>query len=105
MICHNFLLEIFIFIVVCTVILFVAKPIVKRMISFNEEKTNARRFVNKKAVVVSEINNRTGAGQVSIGGEIWSCSSLDDSSILPGETVLIKGLRGVRLIVRHVASN
>ena len=50
-------------------------------------------------VVVKDIDNSIGVGQVNVKGSIWSASSSDDTVIKTGEKVIINEIKGVKLIV------
>ena len=70
---------------------------------FNKDrvKTNAESLVGRQAIVVSEIDNLQGIGQVTVGGQEWSARSLNENLKLPvGMVVEVVAINGVKLIVR-----
>ena len=92
-------LQSLIFIVVTGLTLIFARPIVKRLMNFKKEDTNAGRYIGKEGLVITEINNILGEGQVKVLGSIWAARSADSSVIKIGENVLIQSIQGVKLIV------
>lgn len=91
-----------IFAVVSLASLLLSRPYVKKAIEKKAVPTNADRCIGKEAVVTVTIDNRAGSGQVKIGGEIWTARSEDGSVIGEDETVLIKRIEGVKVIVEKV---
>lgn len=63
------------------------------------EPTNADRAIGKEGIVIEDIHPDEGVGQVKVGGQIWSAVSDDLSIILKGQRILVKEIRGVKLIV------
>ena len=56
--------------------------------------------LGRQAIVISEINNLQGIGQVTINGMEWTARSImDDHIIEPGEVVIVRGINGVKLLV------
>jgi len=92
-------LQSLIFIVVTGLTLIFTRPIVKRLMNFKKEDTNAGRYIGKEGLVITEINNTLGEGQVKVLGSIWAARSADSSVIKIGENVLIQSIQGVKLIV------
>lgn len=93
-------LQIIIAAVVSAVLLFFTRPIAMRYFNRDRERTNAESLVGRQAIVVSEINNLQGIGQVTINGMEWTARSIMDGQIIePGEVVIIRGINGVKLLV------
>ncbi len=91
--------QLILFIAVTAVTLLVTRPFVKRLLHFKKEDTNAGRYIGKEAVVIMEVNNALGHGQVKALGNIWTARSADDSVIPVGANVVIQAIEGVKLIV------
>ena len=91
-----------VFVTVTLVSLVATRPIVKRMINFKKEDTNLGRYIGKKALVISEINNDLGLGQVNVSGSIWTARSVDGSKIKEGEIVIVDSINGVKLNVKSI---
>ena len=65
-------------------------------------KTNAESLVGKQAIVISEIDNLQGIGQVTVGGQEWSARTTRDGITLPvGSVVIIRAISGVKLLVEE----
>lgn len=99
-------LQVLAFIVVSLVLLFFTRPIAVKYFNKDREKTNSEGLIGKQAIVISEIDNMDGTGQVTIGGQEWSARSIDDEAKLPvGTVVYIREIRGVKLIVEEKKIN
>lgn len=71
---------------------------------FNKDRvrTNAESLVGRQAIVISEIDNLQGIGQVNVGGMEWSARTRIDGIRLPvGTVTTILGINGVKLIVEE----
>ena len=62
-------------------------------------KTNADRILGQEAVVLEEIDNLRGIGQVKVGGTIWTARSTQDEPIPKGTLVRVERIEGVKAIV------
>ena len=93
-------LQIIIAAVVSAVLLFFTRPIAMKYFNRDRERTNAESLVGRQAIVISEINNLQGIGQVTINGMEWTARSIMDDHIFePGEVVIVRGINGVKLLV------
>ena len=95
-------IQVIVFIIVTLISLILTRPIVKKAISFEKSKTNADKYIGKTGIVIKEINNELGVGQVNVLGSIWTAISYDDSVIPKGENILVESIQGVKLKVRHI---
>lgn len=99
---NNIMLQIIIFVVVSVVTLIVTKPIVNKITKTKKLPTNSDRYIGMKGVVKEEINNTLGVGLVNLKGSVWSATS-EDSSVIPKDTVvLVKDIKGVKLVVSKI---
>ena len=90
-----------IFIIVSLVLLFFTRPIAVKYFNKDRVKTNVESMVGRQAIVISEIDNLQGIGQVTVGGQEWSARSADDKVRIPvGIVVNVVAISGVKLIVR-----
>lgn len=88
--------------IVSAVLLFFTRPMAVKYFNRDRERTNAESLVGRQAIVLSEINNLQGAGQVAINGMEWTARSTNDGqTIEPGEVVVIRGINGVKLLVER----
>ena len=95
-------LQAVVFVVVSAVTLLATRPLVKKLLNFKRVDTNAGRYIGKTGIVIIEINNMLGVGQVNVLGSIWTARSEDSSVIEVGEHVLIKSIEGVIVIVTKI---
>lgn len=95
-------LQILVAAVVSGVLLFFTRPIAMKYFNRDRERTNAESLVGRQAIVISEINNLQGTGQVTINGMEWTARSIMDGRIIgAGEVVVIRGINGVKLLVER----
>lgn len=98
----SFKVQLLTFAGVSLVLLFLVRPVtVKR---FNKKRTQAaaESMIGRQAIVISEINNRQGIGQVTVGEKEWSAKNRNEEEILPvGSVVIVRDVKGMRLIVEE----
>ena len=95
----DFWFQAVIFVVITALTLLVTRPLVRKLLDFKKVDTNADRYIGKVGIVITEINNTLGVGQVNVLGSIWTARSADGSIVEVGQQVLIKSIEGVKLIV------
>ncbi len=94
-------LQILLFFVVSLVLLFFTRPLAVKYFNKDRIKTNVESMVGRQAIVISEIDNIQGIGQVTVGGQEWSARSCDDKVRIPvGAVVNVMAINGVKLVVR-----
>lgn len=82
------------------------RPLVKKLIKDRPlEKTNADRIIGSKAVVIQKIGGIDAVGQVKAGGNVWTAKAYDGKEIEEGETVIVKSIEGVKLMVEKCKVN
>ncbi len=97
-----FLLQVILFLVVSALLLFFTRPIAVKYFNKDRVRTNAESLVGCAAIVISEVNNLQGIGQVSISGMEWSARTKEDGIILPvGTVTTVVAINGVKLIVEE----
>lgn len=90
------------FFAVTLLLLIFTRPLAVKFFNKNRVRTNVESMVGRQAIVISEIDNIQGIGQVNVGGQEWSArSSRDRKSISVGTVVTIIGVSGVKLIVEE----
>ncbi|MCM1088822.1 MAG: NfeD family protein [Muribaculaceae bacterium] len=95
-------LQILLFLVVSLVLLYFTRPIAVKYFNKDRVRTNVESLIGRQAIVISEINNLEGIGQVNTGGMEWSArSSYHDVTLPVGAVVTILGVDGVKLIVEE----
>ncbi len=93
--------QIIVFVLVSLVLLIFTRPIAVKYFNKNRVRTNVESLVGKQAIVISEIDNLQGIGQVTVNGQEWSARSMDDKvHFQVGEVVRIVAINGVKLVVR-----
>ncbi len=92
--------QLLLFFCVSLVLLIFTRPAAMKLMNKNTEKTNVDSLLGKTAVVIQEINDLAQTGQVRINDIEWMARTSDDSAIIPvGTVVVIRAVRGVKLIV------
>ena len=99
-------LQIAIFVVSSTILLFATKPFVKKFIDKDSNvKTNAYSIEGKVGKVTVDIEPIEGKGQIRVNGEVWSARS-EENEIIPKDTeVIIEKIDGVKAIVKPLIKN
>lgn len=97
-----FYLQIAFFFIVSVLLLFFTRPVAVKYFNKDRVKTNAESLVGRQAVVISDIDNLQGTGQVSVEGMDWSARSKEDKVTIPaGRVVQVLSIHGVKLIVEE----
>ena len=100
LICPYFWVQVVAFIIVSIVLLVFTKPIAVKFFNKGRIKTNADSLIGQRAIVVSEIDNLKGIGEVTVSGLDWSARTEEDGLVIPEKAVVvIKRIEGVKLIV------
>ncbi|MBP8969861.1 MAG: NfeD family protein [Lachnospiraceae bacterium] len=100
LVCPYFWVQVVLFIVVSLVLLIFTKPIAVMFFNKGRVKTNAESLIGQRAIVVSEIDNLKGIGEVTVSGLDWSARTEEDGLVIPEKAVvMIKRIEGVKLIV------
>ncbi len=92
-------IQIVVFVIVSAVAVIVTRPLVKKMVNKKAEPTNADMVIGKTGVVTEKIDNLAPSGLVKVAGSVWTARSADDSVIGENEKVIVKEIRGVKLLV------
>ncbi|MGL4799023.1 MAG: NfeD family protein [Cellulosilyticaceae bacterium] len=95
------LIQLIVFVVVSTVLLLtLTKRFAKRFAKHDTTPTNIDALIGKQALVTQAINTSPGeTGLVKLDGEIWTACAVEQDLIPNGTSVVIREVRGVRLIV------
>lgn len=105
MLCSFFITNIYIqwaiFIVVAVVMLVLLRPMAKKAISKNTEKTNVSALEGRTAFLTEEINEES-YGRVKFGDISWIAVSSDGETIEKGEKVKVISVKGNKLVVEKV---
>ena len=100
------LLQILMFVVVSFAVLLAVRPIAVKYFNKDRTRTNIESMIGRQAIVVGEIDNMQGIGQVSVNGMEWSArSTINELKIAVGHVVVIRAVDGVKLIVEENKAN
>ena len=93
--------QVILFFVVSLLLLYFTRPVAVKYFNKDRVRTNVESLVGRQGIVISEIDNLQGIGQITVGGQEWSARSVDDGTAIPvGAVVDIMAISGVKLIVR-----
>ena len=79
----NVIIQGTVFVILSGILMFLTRPLVDRFITKPDDKvaTNAYSIIGKRGIVIKEINEISGTGQIKVGTEVWSAKSNDNSPI------------------------
>ena len=93
-------LQLVLFFAASLVLLFLTRPVAVKYFNKDRVKTNAESLVGQQAIVISEVDNLQGIGQVTVNGQEWSARNVKEDKVLPvGSVVIIRAISGVKLMV------
>ena len=88
------------FIVVSGVLFAVSRRFAEKFTKKQPPGVGADRFIQKKGVVIEEIDNLKNTGRVRIGKDEWRADSDTDEVIPAGKTVQVTRVDGTHLVVK-----
>ena len=94
----SLLIQFGIFTIGGVILLLLTRPLLKKYIDVDKEKTNLDRVVGMKGKVTEKIE-KLGVGEVKVDGKKWS--AVADEEIDVDTVVRIKDIKGVKLIVER----
>ena len=95
-------LQVILFLLASAILLFFTRPLAVKYFNKDRVRTNAESLVGRQAIVISEIDNLQGIGQVNVGGMEWSARTRVDGVILPvGTVATVLAINGVKLVVEE----
>ena len=97
----SFGIQVTVFFIISFLLLFFTRPLALSFFNGKRIKTNLDSMIGERAVVVKEIDNLRGEGQVNYKGMEWSAKSCFDERIEAGKIVIVKEIQGVKLIVEE----
>lgn len=86
-----------IFAVLGIILLITTRPILKKYLPTQRERTNIDRVIGMKGIVTEEIKKNV-IGEVKVDGKKWS--AISNKKIEVDEEVIVDAIEGVKLIVR-----
>lgn len=91
-----------VFVVVSFLFLLFTRPVAVKYFNKDRIRTNAESLIGKVGIVISEIDNLQGIGQITVGGQEWSARSIEEGVTFPvGVVVEIAAIQGVKLMVKE----
>ena len=96
----NVIIQIGVFAISSTLLLFCTKPFVKKVTKNETVLTNVYSIIGKNGIVTKEINTLKGSGQIKINEELWSAKSSTNDIIPEGTTVTVLQIDGVKALVK-----
>ena len=90
-----------IFIAVSALLIFLTRPLAKKLLKSRTEATNSDRLIGKTALVIADIDQIDNKGQIKVMGQVWSASEINGSAVEKGAEVIIEKIQGVRAVVRR----
>lgn len=101
----NIYIQTLVFVIVSSILIPLTKPLAKKFDTKSKVKTNSYSLINKKGIVLTDINSTLGTGQVKVNGEIWSAKSEGESIIPKDSEIEVLSIDGVKLVVSLVKEN
>lgn len=93
-------LQIVLFLLVSLLLLFFTRPLAMKYFNRERIKTNVDSVIGKQVIVQEQIDNIKGTGRVTLEGNEWTARALQSDRIYePSEIVVVKEVKGVKLIV------
>lgn len=97
-------IQITLFLAVTLLCLAAVRPLAKRHLNNQVERTNADRAIGQEALVTEDIDNIHGKGAVIIRGVTWTARSEDGADIPTGTMVRVLRIEGVKVFVERAAA-
>ncbi len=95
-------LQVILFLMVSILLLYFTRPIAVKYFNKDRARTNVESYIGRQVIVVSEIDNLQGIGQVTLGGQEWTARTAQDGITLPvGAVGVVKAVNGVKLIIEE----
>ena len=95
-----------VFLIVSFLLLYFMRPVAMRKFNAKRLKTNVEDIAGREAKVTELIDNLNASGTAILNGLEWSARSVEDSVTIPvGERVLVREVRGVKLIVEPIGAD
>ncbi len=95
----NLIVQIVVFFVVSVVTLIFTRPIAVKYFNKERIKTNAESLIGEKAKVIEKIDDINATGRVVVKGQEWMARTESESIVEVDSIVLIKCIKGAKLIV------
>ena len=94
----SFYVQFLIFGIAGLIIMLLTRPILKKLLVKDKEKTNLDRVVGMYGVCTEEISSKNDIGEVKVDGKKWSAMS--QTKIKVGDNIIVTAIDGVKLKVK-----
>ncbi|MDR0220377.1 MAG: NfeD family protein [Lachnospiraceae bacterium] len=95
-------LQVLLFLAVSILLLYFTRPVAVKYFNKDRVKTNIESYIGREVIVVSEIDNLQGIGQVTLGGQEWTARTVSDDDVMEvGAVGVVKAVDGVKLIIEE----
>ena len=100
---HNIIAQTAIFLVISAILILFTRPLTAKITKKDNAVTNVNSIIGKNGIVKKEITNIE-AGQVKVGGDLWTAVLEDTSfdSIPEGSSIEVVKINGVKLVVKPI---
>lgn len=95
-------IQLLVFAVVSCIALILTRPIAKKYFKAPHRATNVNALIGQEVMVLSDIDNDAGKGEIKINDVIWPARTTDGKKVLAGEKVIIDSVKGVKLYVSEI---
>ena len=102
---ENIIIQTVVFVISSCILIPLTKPLADKFISKKTVPTNSYSLINKRGIVIVDINPIEAVGQVKVNGEIWSAKTEDGTNISKGTEIEVIKIDGVKLIVSPIKVN
>lgn len=94
-------IQIILFVIVTTVTIIIIRPIAKKYLRTNTEKTNYDRVIGQHGLVTKTITADT-KGEVKVMSTSWLATSINNDTINAGDYCEIMAIEGAHLVVAKI---
>ena len=95
-------LQVVLFLAVSILLLYFTRPLAIKHFNRDRARTNVESYIGRDVIVVSEIDNLQGIGQVTLGGQEWTARTAQEGITLPvGAVGVVTAVDGVKLIIEE----
>lgn len=95
------IIQIALFVIVTAILIVATRPVAKKYLRTNIEKTNFDRVIGKHGLVTRTIT-ADNKGEVKVMSTSWLASSLDNTTINEGDYCEIMAVEGAHLVVKKI---
>ena len=96
----NVIFKASVFVISSGLLILATRPLVNKIAKKDTIPTNVYSLVEKKGIVIEDIDWAKGTGQIKIEGEIWSAKTKEQINIQKGTEVEVESIEGVKAFVK-----